>query len=41
MSWSEKIAAEFIKKINDKTDFIKEFPLLYPRTEIRVDLWES
>lgn len=34
-NWSEKITSEFIKKINSKVSFIKEFPHLYPFTEFR------
>jgi plasmid stabilization system protein ParE len=32
---SEKIASDFIKKLNTKVSFIKEFPHLYPLTELR------
>ena len=33
--WTEKIASDFVKKINFKGSFIKEFPHLYPLTQFR------
>ncbi|MCY7362623.1 MAG: type II toxin-antitoxin system RelE/ParE family toxin [Ignavibacteria bacterium] len=35
VNWSEKIAKEFLVKINSKLNFIKEFPFLYHLTEYR------
>lgn len=36
--WSEKVASDFIKKINSKGSFTREFPHLYPLTEFRMNV---